>query len=521
MQRHSLFLCVSPRRAYIEAFIICAISWLLLLMLQYHAIYYTHIGTSLGSGMIAMFVAAIRLRSPQNKGRRWLLREGLCLGLPGMLLGIVTQIVAILLFARIPGSPFSSTPDGIFLIGAAICLNIATGIITRSIILLLAFWNRLRRRQLFWTMTHDMIMVVAFGAGLFIVLIEVAIILSAHNRPNFMLIIPATLGLITLSFFGLVVIVPPFAIFSYFVVRRTTQRIKVLAMATNMFRAGNYSIRVPVEGEDEVAQLQTNFNAMANDLEHAMHALQSERDTVAGLLQARRELIVAVSHELRTPVATLRGYLETTLTHWNDSDQLAPSTLHHDMQIMESEVIRLQSLIEDLFVFSRAEVGKLTLRCVPTDISCLIQRIVEVNAPLAWRSSKIEIVADIAPALPQVRADEQRLQQVLQNLLHNALRHTPPGGIIVLTAGVVGQSIQIQVKDTGEGIAPKDLPHIWERFYRAQHAQHASHAEIPAREGSGLGLALVREWIEHMGGTVAVTSVLNEGSCFTLCLPRA
>ncbi len=509
MQRR-LFLYASPRCACVEALITCAISWPLLLLLLYHAPYYSQF-----SSMIALFIAAIRLRTAQDKGYRWLIREGLFFGLFGLTLGIVTQIIAILAFAHMPASPINNRSDIFFSIIAAMCLNIAAGIITRILVLLLAFWNRLRRRQLFWTITHAQVMVVAFGAGLLIITFELIFIFSATNKSRLILIIPTTIGLIVLSLFGLIAIIPPFAVFSYFVVRRTAQRIKMLAVATNVFRAGNYSIRVPVEGEDEVAQLQTNFNAMASDLEHALHALQGERDTVAGLLQARRELIVAVSHELRTPVATLRGYLETTLTHWDASTQLAPTDLHHDMEIMESEVIRLQSLIEDLFALSRAEVGKLTLRCVPTDISCLTQRIVEINAPLAWRSSKIEIVADIAPALPQALVDEQRLQQVLQNLLHNAQRHTSPGGIIVLTACAIDQSIQIQVKDTGEGIAPEDLPHIWERFYRAQHTG------TPAREGSGLGLALVKEWIENMGGSVSVASVPNEGSCFTLCLPRA
>src|SRR6202043_1778306 len=121
-----------------------------------------------------------------------------------------------------------------------------------------------------------------------------------------------------------------------------------------------------------------------------------------------------------------------------------------------------QVLVEDLFTLSRAEVGKLTLRCKPTDIGKLVQCIVEGGAPLAWRSSKIEIVADIAAMMPAVLGDPGRLEQVLQNLLHNAIRHTSPGGIVAFVVSEEQESVIIQVKDTGEGIASEDLPHIWE-----------------------------------------------------------
>jgi signal transduction histidine kinase len=315
---------------------------------------------------------------------------------------------------------------------------------------------------------------------------------------------------------ALLLVLAPAALFSYLVSRPTTLRLEALAEATSALRAGDYGIRVPVVGEDEVARLQANFNAMAADLERAVREVQAERDTVARLLLARRELVASVSHELRTPVATLRSYLESTLTHWNGAP---PPTLQRDLEVMERETIHLQALINDLFTLARAEVGRLDLRREPTDVVELARRVVETMAPLAWQSGRVELIAEASERASPALADASRLEQVLQNLLHNGVRHTPPGGIVVVAVnrGVVADtdSVVLQVKDTGEGIAPADLPHIWERFYRADSSR--AHAAT----GTGLGLALVKEMTEAMGGTVAAESTLGQGSCFTVRLPRA
>jgi signal transduction histidine kinase len=181
---------------------------------------------------------------------------------------------------------------------------------------------------------------------------------------------------------------------------------------------------------------------------------------------------------------------------------------------MEDETIHLQVRVEDLFTLARADVGRLTLKIEPTDVGAVIREIVDVRAPLAWRSSRIDVVAEIPETLPLVLADARRLEQALQNLLHNGIRHTAPGGIVAVVVAIEESSVLIHVKDTGEGIAAKDLQHIWERFYQTDSARTRTGG------GSGLGLALVKEWIEGMDGKVAVESVLGEGSCFTLCIPR-
>jgi signal transduction histidine kinase len=397
----------------------------------------------------------------------------------------------------------------LLLAAIALMLCFAMFLLFRMGVRLWLFWNQLRRRQLVWALTYAHVLVMLFLTGLLLVILEVLFI---ARFSDVFLVVSTTLGLLVVSAIALIAIVPPSILFSYLVMRHTTQRVKTLATATSVLRGGNYGIRIPVVGEDEVAQLQADFNAMATDLERSMRDLREERDRVATLLQARRELIASVSHELRTPVATLRSFLETTLMHW---DERPTPIKQHNLQIMEDEVIHLQLLVDDLFTLARAEVGKLELRCESTDVGQLVRRIVETSAPLVWQLSRIELVVDTPSEILDVLVDPKRLEQVLRNLLHNAVRHTSPGGIVAVQILVKPEAILIQVKDTGEGIVPEELPHIWERFYQVDRA----HTRID--NGAGLGLALVKEWVEEMGGTVSVESIVGEGSCFTLCLPRA
>jgi signal transduction histidine kinase len=225
----------------------------------------------------------------------------------------------------------------------------------------------------------------------------------------------------------------------------------------------------------------------------------------------RRELFANVSHELRTPIATLRGYLENNLKDHTENAQTPPSTIWQDLEIMEHEVLQLQERTDELFLLSKTEVGQEAIQSAPCEIRHIVHAIASSYAPLAWNAGKIELVADIPHDVPLVLADAQRLEQALGNLLRNALRHTPPGGIIALVIEVEPQQVALSVEDTGEGIAPEELEHIWERFYQSN----------KSRGGAGIGLTLVKDWIEAMGGSVAVESTLGEGSRFTLYLLRS
>jgi signal transduction histidine kinase len=499
-----------PRRAVTEALLLGAMLWALLLIFQVYISDLTWrmvLGVLIGPCCVAF--CALRLSLSKSTWLRRIRVGGVIAGIVGVVLSGIDMAFAFWLIRQ--ESSVGHLRENIWpfeTAGLSLILDYVVFFCLRVGIRVWLFWDRLRRKQLVWALTHAHVMVVALGAALLIFFVDVLVLCTS---ANFSIIIPATLGIAALTIVAMVVVVPPSALFSFIVVRRTTRRLKTLTDATSALRKGNYAVRVPIMGEDEVAQLQNDFNVMATDLERAMRELRNERDTVSGLLAARRELIASVSHELRTPMATLRSYLETTLMHWEDG---SPPTLQHDLQVMENEVLRLQVLVEDLFTLSRAEVGKLTLRCKPTDVGKLVQCIVEAGAPLAWRSSKIEIVADVPASVPLVLVDPGRLEQALQNLLHNAVRHTSPGGIVAFVVLEEADSVIIQVKDTGEGIAPEDLPQIWERFYQAESARN------DVDGGAGLGLALVQELIEAMNGRVEVESVVSEGSCFTLRLPR-
>ncbi len=390
--------------------------------------------------------------------------------------------------------------------------------VLRAAVKIWLFWDKLRRTHLRWALTHAHLMVVVIGAGVISILLMAVFIFvasSSNDRPRAVLapliVLPVML-LITCVV--LLFVLPPSALFSYLFARHTTRRIETLTAATSALRSGNYAVRVAIEGEDEIARLQADFNAMATDLERTLRELQEERDTVNTLLHARRELIATVSHELRTPVATVRSYLESTLSNWNEQP---PPTLQQDLHVIEQQTIRLQSLINDLFTLARAEVKRLDLRCAPTNVALLIKRVTETMAPVAWRGSRVEVLADSALVdreCPLALVDEQRLEQVLQNLLHNGVRHTPPGGIVVVGLQADAQTVIIQVKDTGEGIPAEELPRIWERFYRTEVSR------LQPGSGTGLGLAIVKELTEAMAGTVSVMSIAGQGTCFTLRVPR-
>ena len=382
--------------------------------------------------------------------------------------------------------------------------------LSRAGVRVLIYWNRLRRTHLLWSLTHAHLLVVAFGAAFMASGITIVDVVLTHTLP--LNILPMLVVLLIFTVIALLFVLPPSALFSFLFARRITRRLRSLTQATDQLRAGVYSTRVAVSGEDELAQLQVNFNAMATDLDQTVRELQDERDNVSRLLAARRELIASVSHELRTPIATLRGYLESSREHW---DSIDPDVLRRDLAVMERQTIHLQSLINDLFTLARAEVGKLDMRCEPLDVRAIVSRVANTFAPLAWQRGRIEVVAEICPRASLAMIDGNRLEQVLENLVHNGIRHTPPGGIVAVRVEDGDETLTIQVKDTGEGIAEDDLPHIFERFYRSDAAR------ANPESGGGLGLALVKELTEAMNGTVAVASVIGQGSCFTIHLPRA
>lgn len=234
--------------------------------------------------------------------------------------------------------------------------------------------------------------------------------------------------------------------------------------------------------------------------------------------QSRRELIVNVSHELRTPVASIRGHLEALLKSYEEGDSRtnSPEALHKYLTIVHRESVRLGALVDDLFSLARTEASELRLHIEAIDAGEVVEEVYQTLTPLARRERLITVVRSVSPGLPLVKADQQRLTQVLLNLVRNAITYTPDGGIVSITLKkATAHNLELTVADTGIGIPQEDLERVFERFYRTD----ASRARTSG--GFGLGLAIVRDLVTAMGGSVSVASKVGEGSCFRVLLSIA
>ena len=229
--------------------------------------------------------------------------------------------------------------------------------------------------------------------------------------------------------------------------------------------------------------------------------------------QSRRELIVNVSHELRTPIASIRGHVESLQMAAEQNPTPASAEQSTYLEIVQREADRLSALIDDLLALARAEAGELRLEITAIQAGEVVEEIYQTLAPLARRERQITLVRNAPANLPPALADRQRLMQVLLNLVRNAITYTPAGGIVSLMLEQADAGhIAITVADTGIGIPPEDLDRVFDRFYRTD----ASRAR--ATGGFGLGLSIVRDLVNAMGGSISVTSAVGEGSQFRVLL---
>jgi len=226
--------------------------------------------------------------------------------------------------------------------------------------------------------------------------------------------------------------------------------------------------------------------------------------------QSRRELIVNASHELRTPVASISAHVESLLKPGREMD----AETRKYLSVVAAEADRLGSLVDDVLALARADADELRLDIQPVDVPMLIDQVCETVAPLARRERNLSLVHSSAAGLPKAMADRDRLAQVITNLVRNAVNHTLDGGIISVEAAMAGDSVAITVSDTGIGMEPADLKRIFDRFYRTDQSR--------ARDtgGAGLGLALVRDLVAAMGGSIGAESVPGRGSVFHVWLTR-
>jgi signal transduction histidine kinase len=290
--------------------------------------------------------------------------------------------------------------------------------------------------------------------------------------------------------------------------RAISRPISDLARAGQALTDGDLSARVTeIKGDDEVALLQRGFNAMAESFQIAVHTEAEQRARAEQALAAKRDLIANVSHELRTPVALIRGHLESL-----ESD---PADLERAVRVALRETDRLEQLVNELFELSRLESRQTQVDLAPFDAGAAVRAVADAMTAAVHREAGLSLKAEIADGDLRCSGDRLRFEQVLLNLVRNAVRYTPEGGIILISAARDGQHVAIVVRDTGMGIAGADLPHIFDRFYRADQSR------ARATGGAGLGLAIARELVEAMGGTIGVESELDEGTAFTIRLPAA
>lgn len=274
--------------------------------------------------------------------------------------------------------------------------------------------------------------------------------------------------------------------------RSFVRPLDTLAESTRQFGPRNLSHRARVQGTEEIQAVAQAFNEMADRLEAA--------ETL------RRNLLADVAHELRTPVTVIQGNLRAIL------DDVYPLEKEEVARLYEQTRL-LTRVIDDLRELAQAEASQLSLNRAEVDVAALVKETAASFQPIA-QNQQIELHAELLGYLPPLQADGARLRQSLHNLVSNALRHTPAGGHVLLEVEQVGGAIQIRVQDSGSGMTPEQINHVFDRFYRADPSRSRESG------GTGLGLAIVRAIVKAHGGEVtAVSPGPNQGSTFSLTLP--
>lgn len=255
---------------------------------------------------------------------------------------------------------------------------------------------------------------------------------------------------------------------------------------------GDFTRRMELTRHDELGDLADAFNRMSAELDTAF--------------QRQRNLVADTAHELRTPLTNVRGYLEALQDGVMDSSEALP--------VVREEVGLLQRIVEDLQVVAVAESGNLSLQLRTIAVPELLSGALSGQSR-ALQAAGVSLVLELSPDLPEVIADPQRVGQIVSNILHNALRYTPAGASIAVGANVRESAVEISIQDSGEGIPPEQLPHIFDRFYRVDPSRSRGTG------GSGLGLTIARLLAESQGGTISAENVAGGGSRFAFTLPIA
>ncbi|MFN8482235.1 MAG: HAMP domain-containing sensor histidine kinase [Anaerolineae bacterium] len=275
--------------------------------------------------------------------------------------------------------------------------------------------------------------------------------------------------------------------------RTLTRPLRDLTHAIEAMARGELRQEVPVRSADELGTLTEAFNKLSSDLARSN--------------ELRRQMTADIAHDLRTPLTVINAYIEGLR-----DGVFQPTPERFDA--MHTEAQHLQTLIEDLRILSLADAGELPIQRIPISSEALLERLVAAHAPQAEeRGITMRVLAE--RGLPDILVDPERMAQVLGNLVSNALRYTPSGGQIVLGARRLGVVVALSVQDTGVGIPPDILPHVFDRFYRGDDSRSEQNG------GSGLGLAIAKSLAEAQGARIEVASALGQGTTFTVLVSPA
>jgi len=314
--------------------------------------------------------------------------------------------------------------------------------------------------------------------------------------------------LLAILFFGVAISLA----IAFSIAQEMTAAIRRIESSARRISAGEYDARIPTgardsAGAEELASLAESFNHMAASVQEAF-AMRQQAET------ERRQLVASLSHDLRTPITTVRAMIEAI----DDGVVTDPATVHRYQRAMRGELSYLTVLMDDLFELSRLESGAMDLHLERMPLDEVISNVLEATREQADRAG-VRLSGQVDGTLPPVLIDARQTQRALTNLVQNALRHTPIGGQVVIRAATHtdvngARWVATQVIDSGEGIAAEDLPHIFERTYRAETSrrretspqENATHA--PRSGGAGLGLAITRGVVEAHGGSIMASSPL-------------
>jgi histidine kinase len=279
---------------------------------------------------------------------------------------------------------------------------------------------------------------------------------------------------------------------SLFVSRRIVEPLQELSSVSRRLAQGYYRQRTSIRSDDELADLSQSINQLAEALE------QTE--------QRRLALLADVTHELRTPLTTIEGYMEGLI-----DGVIAPEPQIFAM--IQHEAVRLKWLTEELALLSRAEAGQLRVICRPTELPGLIEHVTAQFQP-QFSAQEVQLELRLPSDLPEIFADPNRLEQIVINLLANALRYTPSNGYVTISAESHDYFVQLAIQDSGIGIAAEHLPHIFERFYRVDKSRARKSG------GTGIGLTIARHLVYAQGGEIWVESAgVGHGATFYVTLP--